>query len=182
MKKIAILLILSIFSMPLIGQAHTTLSSSSPAEGDVVTEQLEEVVLTFGTVIEQGSLMALESEGTTYEFDEIVLSDKIMTGSIAEELPNSTYTINWKIIGADGHPIEGEMPFELNVETVAEDSATEEAALETEEEAVVEEEPPAVDKAAVQTSEDEGNLLITVVLVMAVLATGFIAYRLLKKK
>lgn len=115
--------------MPLIGEAHTRLSSSSPAKADVMTEPLEEVVLTFGTVIEQGSLMTLESEGTTYEFDEIVLSDKITTGSIAEELPKAAYTIRWKIIGAVGYPIEGEVPFELNVGTVA--AHTEQATLET---------------------------------------------------
>ncbi|MDQ0429478.1 methionine-rich copper-binding protein CopC [Planomicrobium stackebrandtii] len=185
MKKIITLLVLAIFSLPLIGQAHTTLSSSSPAEGEVMVEPLEEVVLTFGTVIEQGSSMTLESEGTTYEFDEITLSDSVMTGSLSEELPNAAYTIRWEIIGADGHPIEGEVPFELNVEAVAEEPAAEEAETEEEpttEEAVVETETPAEEENAVQPAEDEGNSIITVFLVAALLAVVFIAYRLLKKK
>lgn len=194
MKKIMMLLILAIFSMPLIGQAHTTLSSSSPAEGDVVVEPLEEVVLTFGTVIEQGSLMTLESRGTSYEFDEITLSEGVMTGTITEELPNADYIIRWEIIGADGHPIEGEVPFELNVEAVAEEPAAEEkepeAAQEESatEEPAIEEEPavetatPAAEENAAQTTEEEGNPLFTVFLVVALLAIGFIAYRLLKKK
>lgn len=187
MKKIMMLLILAIFSMPLIGQAHTTLSSSTPAEGDVVVEPLEEVVLTFGTVIEQGSLMTLESGGTSYEFDEITLSDGVMTGTITEELPNADYIIRWEIIGADGHPIEGEVPFELNVEAVAEEPAAEEAEPEAEEELTPEEpavetETPAAEENAAQTTEEEGNPLFTVFLVVALLAIGFIAYRILKKK
>lgn len=186
MKKIMMLLVLSLFSMPLIGQAHTTLSSSSPEEGSVVVESLEEVVLTFGTVIEQGSTMTLESEGTTYEFDEILLSGEVMTGTITEELPNAPYTINWKIIGTDGHPIEGIVSFELNVEAVAEEPVVEEPATETAEEPAVEKETPVTEEKAAQTvdnsSADEGNPLITVFLVLAVLAIGFIGYRLMKKK
>lgn len=182
MKKIITLLIVAIFSMPLIGQAHTTLSTSSPEEEAVVVEPLDEVILTFGTVIEQGSLMTLESKGATYEFDEIVILDGVMTGTLAEELPNAAYTIRWEIIGADGHPIEGEVAFELNVDAAAEEPAAEETELATEEEPAVEAATPAAEEKAVQTEEDEGNPLITVFLAVALLAIAFIAYRLLKRK
>ncbi|KAA0959194.1 copper resistance protein CopC [Planococcus sp. ANT_H30] len=186
MKKIILLLVLTLFSMPLVGQAHTTLSSSSPAEGSVVVESLEEVVLTFGTVVEQGSTMTLESEGTTYEFDEVLLSDEVMTGTITEELPNDTYTINWKIIGVDGHPIEGIVSFELNVEAVVEEPVVEEPATETVEEPAVEKEASVAEEKTAQTvdnsSEDEGSSLVTILLVLAVLVIGFVGYRLMKKK
>ncbi|MGE6370264.1 copper resistance CopC family protein [Planococcus kocurii] len=186
MKKIILLLVLTLFSMPLVGQAHTTLSSSSPAEGSVVVESLEEVVLTFGTVVEQGSTMTLESEGTTYEFDEVLLSDEVMTGTITEELPNAPYTINWKIIGVDGHPIEGVVSFELNVEAVAEEPVVEEPATETVEEPAVEKEASVAEEKTAQTvdnsSEDEGSSLVTILLVLAVLVIGFVGYRLMKKK
>lgn len=181
MKKIIILLIAAIFSMPLIGQAHTTLSSSSPAEGAVVVEPLQEVVLTFGTVIEQGSTMTLESEGATREFDEVRLSADVMTGTLTEELPNAAYVIHWEIIGADGHLIEGEVPFELKVEEAAEEPAAENGESATEEPAV-QKETPAAEEKAVQTPEDEGNLVLTIFLVAAFLAIVFIGYRLLKKK
>ncbi|MBT2570061.1 copper resistance CopC family protein [Planococcus sp. ISL-110] len=179
MKKIITLLILAIFSMPLIGQAHTTLSSSTPEERAIVVEPLEEVVLTFGTAIEQRSLMTLESKGVSYEFDEIILSDGVMTGTLAEELPNAAYTIQWEIIGADGHPIKGEVVFESNFEAAAEEAEPEVA---TEEEPTVETATPAAEENAVESTEDEGSSLLTVFLVVALLAIGFIAYRLLKRK
>lgn len=186
MKKIFTVLLLSIFALPMVGQAHTTLSSSTPAEGEVVVEPMEEVVLTFGTVIEEGSTMTLESEGISYEFDEITVSDEVMTGTTAEELPNGAYTIRWNIIGADGHPIEGEVPFELNVEAVAEEPMAEEEEPVTEEEPVAEEETPAAEEEAPQASEnaeeDEGNPIITVLIVVALLVIAFGAYKLLKKK
>lgn len=179
MKKIIVLFVLAIFALPTIGQAHTTLSSSTPAEDSVVTETLEEVVLTFGTVIEQGSAMTLESEGKTYEFNDLSLSNEVMTGTLNEELPNGSYTIQWKIIGVDGHPIEGEVPFELAVE-IAEEAPE-----------VEEKEEPVVDEAATEeqsaqatetTEEDGGNLLITLLLIVAVGIVGFVVFRLMKKK
>ncbi|EGA90074.1 hypothetical protein GPDM_06835 [Planococcus donghaensis MPA1U2] len=184
MKKIMILLVLAIFSLPVVGQAHTTLSSSTPAEGSVVDETLEEVVLTFGTVIEQGSTMTLESEEMTYDFEEITLSSEMMTGAIKEQLPNGSYTIHWEIIGVDGHVIEGEVPFELAVE-VAEEEPVEDTNAETEEEPITEK---AIDteqesaQASETSEEDGGNMLITVLLILAVGVIGFIVFRLLKKK
>ncbi|ANU24506.1 copper resistance CopC family protein [Planococcus donghaensis] len=185
MKKIMILLILAIFALPVVGQAHTTLSSSTPAEGSVVTETLEEVVLTFGTVIEQGSTLTLESEGVTYDFEEITLSSEAMTGAIKEELPNGMYTIQWTIIGVDGHLIEGEIPFELAVEVVEEEPVEEESVVETVEEPVVEEATVTEEQTAqaTETTEDEGgNLLVTILLILAVAVIGFFGFRLLKKK
>lgn len=179
MKKIIVLFVLAIFALPTIGQAHTTLSSSTPAEGTAVTETLEEVVLTFGTVIEQGSAMTLESEGKTYEFNNMSLSDNVMTGTLNEELPNGSYTIQWKIIGVDGHPIEGEVPFELAVEI-----AEEEPEVEAAEEPVVAEtatEGQSVE-ATETTEEDGGNLLVTLLLIVAVGIIGFVVFRLVKKK
>ncbi|ANU14907.1 copper resistance CopC family protein [Planococcus halocryophilus] len=185
MKKIMVLLVLAIFALPVVGQAHTTLSSSTPAEGSVVAETLEEVVLTFGTVIEQGSTMTLEREGITYDFEEITFSSEVMTGAIKEELPNGSYTIQWKIIGVDGHPIEGEVPFELAVEVAEEVQVVEDSEVKTEGEPVVEKASATEEQSAQATEtteEDGGNMLITILLILAVMVIGFIVFRLLKKK
>lgn len=184
MKKILIVLLLSMFALPMVGQAHTTLSSSTPAEGEVIVEPIEEVVLTFGTVIEEGSTMTLESGGNSYEFDEIAVADETMTGEITEELPNGAYTIRWNIIGVDGHPIEGQVPFELDIEAEEEPVAEEEEPVA--EEPVAEEETPAAEEETPQASEnaeeDGGNPIITILLVVALLVIAFGAYKLLKKK
>lgn len=179
MNRMVMLLFLSLLALPLVGQAHTTLSSSTPAEGEVVGEALEEVELTFGTTIEQASTMTLESEGMTYEFEEITLSEKIMKGTISEELPNGAYVIRWNIIGADGHPIEGEVPFELDVEVPADKPAAEE-------EEPVEETPaaeePEVSSVQDETEADEGSPWVTILIGAVLLAGLFGVYRMWKKK
>lgn len=75
--------------------------------------------------------MTLDNDGTTYKFAEINISDEVLTGSLEEELPNGMYTIRWIIIGADGHPIEGQIPFELDVkaEPMVEKEPTDEIEL-----------------------------------------------------
>jgi len=38
-----------------------------------------------------------------------------VTGSLATSLENGEYLVNWNIIGADGHSVDGEFSFTVNV-------------------------------------------------------------------
>lgn len=177
MKRMVMLLFLALLALPLVGQAHTTLTSSTPAEGEVVGEALEEVELTFVTVIEQASAMTLESEGMTYEFEEMTVSGEVMKGSIAEELPNGAYVIRWNIIGADGHPIEGEVSFKLAVEVPADKPAVEEPVEET-----PAAEEPEVSSVQEETEADEESPWVTILVGAVLLAGLFGLYKMWKKK
>lgn len=193
MKKIILALLLIILALPLSVQAHTTLTSSTPAEGEVIQEKLEEVQLTFGTVIEKGSTMTIQGEDMVHELENITVSDNVLTGTIMEELPNGAYTIQWKIIGADGHPIDGQVPFAVNIET-AEEPAVEEEGTADEEPAVenegTEDEEPAIEEEQTETAEasgqeageEESNILVTVLIVVAALLVVIGMFRLFKKK
>lgn len=189
MKKLIIALSLLILALPLSAQAHTTLTTSTPAEGEVMKEELKEVQLTFGTVIEQGSTMTLQGEEMEFKFENVTVSENIMTGILGEELPNGAYTVQWKIIGADGHPIDGEIPFAVDVETAEEPvtknegTANEEPAVGEEgtadEEPVTEEQSAPSEAAAV---EEKNNLIVTVLMVAAALLLVAGMFRLFKKK
>ena len=90
--------------------AHTGLTSSSPADGEDVTEDVHEIVLEFNTKIETTSTVKVFNENK----EEIIVSntqvsDNVMTGGFMSPLDNGTYTVEWKIIGADGHPIQGNL-------------------------------------------------------------------------
>ncbi|MDN7241885.1 copper resistance protein CopC [Planococcus sp. N028] len=189
MKKIILAVVLLILALPITAQAHTTLTTSTPAEGEVMKEALKDVQLTFGTVIEQGSTMTLQGEETEFEFENITVSENVLTGTLNEELPNGAYTVEWKIIGADSHPIEGEIPFAIDVETVEEPvvenegTASEEPAVEEEgtadEEPVAGEQTKASEAAAV---EEKNNLIVTALMIAAALLLVIGMFRLFKKK
>ncbi len=178
-KKFFVLLFL-ILIIPLSVQAHTTLLSSTPAEGENVTEPLKEVELLFGTKIEDGSIMTIEGESASFEFESIVVEGDSMVGTFTESLTNGSYRILWNIIGEDGHPIEGEIAFGVSIET-EEQTETAPAATEKAEESEEQVSVPAEEAAEAQTG-NENNLLVTVLLVFAAVLIVYGIYRLLMKK
>ncbi len=178
MKKIIPALLLLIVAMPFQVNAHTALTASSPKEGEVLTESPNELKLTFATVIEEGSSMTLSGPEAQVEISGISIEGNVMKGAISEEMTNGSYIISWKIIGEDGHPIDGEIPFSL------------EAAVEAEVEQPVQEEaatvPPVADASEKQASaeeqtEDEGVMTILLLIAITVLV-GFGSVLLIKMK
>lgn len=178
MKKIIILALLCILTMPLTVLGHTTLTESNPAEGEVLAEVPKSIELTFGTTIEEASTMELQGENSTYTFENITVADNILSGTVKEDLENGQYIIAWKIIGEDGHPIEGEIPFGIDAEPAAEEPVAEE-------QPVLEEEPAAEE--SVQQDEEteaaeDGSLWMTVLIAALAIVIIFGIIKLVKKK
>lgn len=99
--------------VPSVVSAHTSLSSSNPTEGQVVTENLDQITLKFATAIEELSTMELIKEGNKIALGEIKVENQQLIGTISDPLVNGSYTIQWKIVGEDGHPINGEVNFSV---------------------------------------------------------------------
>jgi copper resistance protein C len=115
LKKIILILFCTLILLPSFVHAHTSLSSSNPAEGQVVTENLEQIILTFGTPLEVLSTMDLLKDGNVIPLEDIKVENNQLMGTIAKPLENGSYIIQWKIVGEDGHPIEGEVNFVVEV-------------------------------------------------------------------
>ncbi|WP_372636119.1 copper resistance protein CopC [Cohnella sp.] len=62
--------------------------------------------------MEKASSFAVkDAQGTEYPLaDKIVASSKL-TGKLEQALPSGEYTVEWRIIGEDGHPIKGTFGF-----------------------------------------------------------------------
>ena len=110
MKRIISATLILLFAFSSAVSAHTGLTSSSPADGEEITEDVHEIVLEFNTKIETTSTVKVFNENK----EEIIVSniqvnDNVMTGGFMSPLDNGTYTVEWKIIGADGHPIQGNL-------------------------------------------------------------------------
>ncbi|WP_419962437.1 copper resistance CopC family protein [Psychrobacillus sp. BM2] len=115
MKKILWMTIACVFLFSNSALAHTGLESSTPDQGSTVIEKLDEITLTFLTKIEEtSSFTVTNSADELVEVDGITVNDNILTGNVKESMENGAYQINWKIIGADGHPIEGVIDFVLD--------------------------------------------------------------------
>ncbi|MFC0187656.1 copper resistance protein CopC [Fictibacillus aquaticus] len=117
MKKILFMLALFTIIFPTITSAHTGLESSNPAEGAVVKEERKELTLQFKTKIESlSSMQIVRDDGQEIELDSLIVEEKKMSGKLTSALDNGSYIIQWRIIGTDGHPIEGQIPFKVQIE------------------------------------------------------------------
>ncbi|RDV43958.1 hypothetical protein DOE76_14560 [Leifsonia sp. ku-ls] len=96
-------------------QAHDALAESNPAQGQTVTEKLDQIVLTFNEAplggLQGGILIQAVGPGghevTTGELrtqDRTLSRDVLMTDQ-------GEYTVSWRTVSADGHPIDGSYTF-----------------------------------------------------------------------
>ena len=170
MKKNIIVVLACLFLFSNQAYAHTGLESSNPANGSSVTEALHEIILTFETKIEETSSFKLVNDtNEEVAVSNISIVENTMTGIVDRNIENGSYSIQWKIIGVDGHPIKGEIPFTLNAPVVegTEEIATEVVTIEeaSENEATtVETTEPEVEEAANNSSV---GLIIALVVVVA---------------
>lgn len=180
MKKILVLTIACILLFSNNVLAHTGLESSTPAQGTTVTEKLNEITLSFLTKIEKTSTFTLtNSSNEEMKVEGIEVDDNLMTGNVTESLENGAYQINWKIIGADGHPIDGVIDFVLDAPEEVE--AVEPTAEPTEKAEQNESATEKLDTTVEDVQEEEGSnstvgIIIVLVIILA-LAAGWMARR-----
>ena len=152
--------------------AHSHIGGSNPADGDVVTEPLKEIVLEFDGKIEQGSFIDVKTtEGKVIKLQDIIIGDGTLTGTVAEPLPNDEYQVNWSIISADGHPLEGEFSFTVNApvpesveEVTKEPSETTESAEQSTED---QEKAASADEVEKESSSMTAILIVLLVIIVA---------------
>nr|WP_274388694.1 copper resistance protein CopC [Brevibacillus agri] len=97
--------------LPTSAFAHTGLENSTPQNQQVVSE-VKEIVLQFNTKVEKTSTFTVKSEqGEVIEVNNVEINGKVLKGEITKPLQDGSYTVNWKIVGTDGHPIEGNFAF-----------------------------------------------------------------------
>lgn len=115
MKRTLSILILLILLLPSMASAHTTLESSNPSDGQVISEPLKQITLNFGTTIEELSTLKLYQDGKDIELKDISVRDNKMVADLKEDIENGNYEIEWKIVGKDGHPITGKIEFNVQL-------------------------------------------------------------------
>ncbi|MEH7013263.1 copper resistance CopC family protein [Neobacillus niacini] len=149
MKKLIFIITCLLVMIPTIISAHTDLTSSNPEAGQVLTEDLTEIILSYAGEIESLSTMKLMKDGQEIPLS-VELQEKQMIGTISTLLDNGSYVIEWSIAGEDGHPITGEIPFSVQKEQVVE----QEPKTETKEPVTTEKEDS---KADTQNQDDNNN-------------------------
>lgn len=188
MKKIllaAVVLLSLLFTNSV--SAHSTLENSSPADGDTVQEQLSEITMQYNTSIDPMSTFTLTDANGDEVAVKTSVNDDTLIGTIGAPLANGEHTVEWNIIGADGHPITGTYSFTVDIPEAAADDS-EETVTDAEEDTTVENAGPVTENAATTDTEgaEEGSstnfLLIGIIVLAAILILTMITLGRKNKK
>lgn len=94
--------------------AHAQLLETDPAEGAEVAEAPAQIVLTFNENIEQigSDVVITDAQGTEVQDGDPQIDGHDVTQALVDDRPAGQYTVQWRVVSADGHPISGEFSFD----------------------------------------------------------------------
>jgi len=96
-------------------QAHNILVTAYPARGGRVNESPEYVSVTFDKPVQDGftELTVLGPDGTHWATGTPAINGNTVSATLDPLGPAGLYTIEYRIVSADGHPVSGESTFTL---------------------------------------------------------------------
>lgn len=95
--------------------AHDDFVSSYPKANSTIDDSPDEITLTFSgelTDMEGASVIeVLDDQGATVAIDAPGISGTSITQHLAPKAVTGLFTVRWKVVSADGHPISGEYTY-----------------------------------------------------------------------
>ena len=116
MKILRFLLISLVLSLS-PASAHTSLVSSVPSSGAVVNEVPSEVRIKFNEELllvddkNPNRIEVIDEDGQVVSGISVVEGPEIFTALDLRAEPSGEYLVKYRVVSADGHPIEGEYQF-----------------------------------------------------------------------
>ncbi|MFC3883875.1 copper resistance CopC/CopD family protein [Bacillus songklensis] len=109
-------LVIALF--PVMTYAHAYIVKSTPGENQTLSEPPSVVRIQFNEFIQPGfySLAVMDASGNRVDLNNARINKEnhaILEAGIKDNLPNGTYSMQWKIISSDGHPVQGMIPFSI---------------------------------------------------------------------
>lgn len=147
---------------PAVG--HDVLVGTDPADGAVLDAAPTQVVLTFAA--EQagvGAEVAVTGpDGASWSDGAAVVAGTTVTQALAAGMPDGAYTVAWRSVAQDGHPVTGSFGFTLDAPDAAPtdepaDEPVDEPADEPADTGTDETAEPSVEPSAAPTASDDGE-------------------------
>ncbi|GAA1489115.1 copper resistance CopC family protein [Brachybacterium sacelli] len=105
--------------LPLPAQAHDTLIESDPVDGETLATSPEAITLTYSAdVLEVSPVVRIaDADGETVAEVTPTVDGPAVTAELEEPLPAGDYSVQWRVVSSDGHPIEGSFAFTVEQDT-----------------------------------------------------------------
>jgi methionine-rich copper-binding protein CopC len=115
MKSVKILLSSVLLLASGLLRAHTHLETAAPADGAVLHAAPATVELSFGEDVQLLKLDMADAAGAAQDIGFAPAAAAARSFSIPlPALAPSAYTVNWTVLGADGHRVEGHFGFTVD--------------------------------------------------------------------
>jgi methionine-rich copper-binding protein CopC len=101
--------------------AHTSLVAMTPANGSAVVTAPTQVVLTFDEAVEQvgDGVVVTAPSGTHVESGQAVVTGALVSQQLLALSEPGHYTVVYRVVADDGHPVTGTLGFDLRLTTSA---------------------------------------------------------------
>lgn len=94
--------------------SHSVLNRIEPRNGSIVTRPTNEVRLTFNEAVSQPRIVVRRAASETIRGRSQRTADgRTVRFIAAQNLPNGTYTVLWRVRSKDGHLVSGTSRFEV---------------------------------------------------------------------
>lgn len=148
-------------------QAHDELVSSTPEQNSFLQEAPQDIELTYSGELTQvegaTQVRVTDSEGKELTNGAPVVKGKTVTQKIAGHGTNDdTYSVTWRVVSADGHPIQGS--YELTVGEGAQESSSASASQPAK----------SISEAVEQTTDSNGVVKLGLFILAGLVAIGAI--------
>jgi copper transport protein len=109
---LATILTVGAIALPNAASAHNREKTSDPAEGEVLTLAPTKITFWFKTAVGEDSITALliEPSGTRSPLTILSAGDSEVVVALPP-LPDGVYSVRWKLISTDGHPVTNKVTF-----------------------------------------------------------------------
>lgn len=93
--------------------AHDAVTGTTPANGSTVTVMPETIEISMSnTPATLGSqVLVLDQAGNNWAQEDVTVLDTVASQALRPGAPAGTYTVKWRLVSSDSHPVEGEFNF-----------------------------------------------------------------------
>lgn len=93
--------------------AHDAVTGTNPANGSTVASVPEKIKITMNNspAVIGSQVLLLDETGRNWAEGDVEVLDTVATQAVRPGAPAGKYTVKWRLVSSDSHPIEGEFSF-----------------------------------------------------------------------
>lgn len=113
---VVVLVTLALLAPVSAASAHDSLTGTNPKDGQTVKVMPDVIDMTFSSMpLAIGTKVLVEDAGgKDWAVGDVKIVDNVVSQSVSPDAPGGEYTVIWRVVSSDGHPIEGTFGFTAN--------------------------------------------------------------------